>query len=217
MQNQQVPSPNNEKNYRLLCAVLVERGTLRRECGKLLEGKTLDEDERKALYKALVEIAEEVAQISNPRPVYAPYSISEPAEFPPAHDPTTSTVVRRGVVPEGDSEETEGDSIGANPVPRRVHPSTSEGQGVQHRRSRSGPPVRDSILTCVSESKSIRQVDLANKIGVDIKPIYNVVNSMVADGQLVKVTKPFGPTSREVTFLEITDSGKKVLERIART
>ena len=201
-------SPNNQSNYERVCRLFIERGTIRRECGKLLEGKRLSDVELRAMLDAIAEVTDEVA----PRPRYAPYSISESADSPPANDSTLS-VSRRPVVSEEGTGVEEGDSVGAEPL-RRAHP-TPEHQG--HRRSRSGPPVRDSILICVGESKSIRQVDLASKIGVDPKPLYNIVNSMVADGQLVKVTKPFGPSSREVTFIEITDTGKKVLERITRT
>lgn len=204
-------NPNNERNYRLMCSMLVGRGTLRREFGKLLEGKVLDEDERRAMYKAIVEVAEEIAYLSNPRPVYDPFSVPEPEEFPPAYTasprPQPAPAVAKGpVVPEGDDAE-EGDDIAAGPIrPRVVHPASSRLNG----------PIRDDILRCVAKSGSLRQVDIANQLGVDIKPLYNIVASMVRDGHLIKENKLFGPTSRNMPFVQITDKGKKELEQIAR-
>ena len=212
-------SPNNEKNYRLMCAVLVERGTLRRECGKLLEGKTLDEDERKALYRALVEVADEIAQLANPRPAYTPYSIPEPEEFPPAYTPKATTqaaqvVTRRPVVPEGGEENPEGGE--ENPEGGEENPEPLRNRMVHPASSRLSGPIRDDILRCVAKAGSLRQVDIANQLGVDIKPLYNIVSSMVRDGHIVKDNKPFGPTSRIMPFVEVTEKGKRELEKIAR-
>lgn len=206
-------SPNNEKNYRLMCAMLVEQGTLRREFGKLLEGKSLDDDERKAMVKAMVELAEEVARLANPRPTYTPYSISEPEEFPPAYKPelrSAPRVSRDPVGPEVDSEEDTGPNEG-EPVPHKgvMHPAPG-------RRLSSEPPVRDSILGCVAKVGSLRQVDIANQLGIDVKNVYNIVNSMVSDGHVVKVIKNFGPKARPSTFIELAEKGRQELEKIAK-
>jgi hypothetical protein len=209
-------SPNNEKNYRLMCAVLVERGTIRRECGKLLEGKSLDEEERKALCRALAEVAEELALLSNPRPIYHPYSISEPAEFPPPHSNPTTSAGGRETKTSSEVDLDEGNSIDTEPVPRGTQHPNSKSRVTQQRRSRSGAPVRDRVLSCVGESKSIRQVDIATAIGVEVTAVYNIVNAMVIDAHLTKTTKNFGPNSRPTTFIELTEKGESELEKLVR-
>jgi hypothetical protein len=215
-------SPNNEKNYRLMCAMMVEQGTVRREFGKLLEGKPLDEDERKAMYKAMVEVAEEVARLTNPRPMYTPYSIPEPEEFPPActSERSVSRSAPKGhrnpVVPDDDSEaddseadDSEADDSEADAPRGVVHPA-------QRRRSSSGPPVRDSILGCVAKAGSLRQVDISNQLRIDAKGVYNIVNSMVSDGHVVKVIKNYGPKDKPSTFIELSEKGRQELEKIVR-
>ena len=187
-------SQNNHANYELFCDELKDQGFLFEVWRMAREGEHAERDFKDRFWEKLNHVARKYPNmgiVQTRQPVSSDRS--------PQVETSSSLTASQGAASDVGDESQEFESA------RRAAPRGTPAKG--------GKSKRSLVLECLREApEALRQVDLANKTGIKITALYNLVDDMKDNGLVTKTKSPVSG-GKEVTVVGITSRGKDELDR----